>query len=160
MTNQRPVFGEKYLDENIFAYYAFSKKLLNQMFALLVIFFRILETFVLNTSFLHEMDLFFSFRTAYTKIHIFPPLCTVYNVAWRVYSIHSPPWVWGGKNWPEQHNIHPGAAHKKLDLYFLSWKKNLHTHHAIIHHFRIFTCFVNFFADLFIMLYYLLSATV
>ena len=98
---------------------------------------------------------FLFIRTAYTKIHIFPPLCTVYNIAWRVYSIHSPPWVWGGKNWPEQHNIHPGAAHKKLDLYFLSWKKNLHTHHAIIHHFRIFTCFVNFFADLFIMLYYL-----
>ena len=38
----------------------FSKKLLNQMFALLAIFFRILETFDLNTSFVHEMDLFFT----------------------------------------------------------------------------------------------------
>ena len=164
MTNQSPVFWreiswQKYfhikskpimplvLDEE------FSKKLLKKMFALLAIFFRILEPFDLNTSFVHEMDLFFIYPNCIHKNSYFSPLCTVYNIAWRVYSIHSPPWVWGGKNWPEQHNIHPGAAHKKLDLYFLSWKK-IYTHHAIIHHFRIFTCFVNFFADLFIMLYY------
>ena len=69
----------------------FSKKLLKKMFALLAIFFRILEPFDLNTSFVHEIDLFFIYPNCIHKNSYFSPLCTVYNIAWRVYSIHSPP---------------------------------------------------------------------
>ena len=89
------------------------------------------------------MDLFFKRQWQRPKAFSRPEKISHFApIAWHVYSIYySTPRVWGGKNWPE-HNIHPGAAHKKLDLYFLL-KKNPH-HHAIIHHFRIFTCFVNF----------------
>ena len=122
----------------------------------LAISFRILEPFDFkNTSFLHEMDLFFIYPNCIHKISYFSPLCTVYNIAWRVYSIHTHPLESGAEKTDQSSTTSTlGPLIKNLTYIFFREKKNLHTHHAIIHHFRIFTCFVNFFADLFIMLYY------
>ena len=106
----------------------FSKKLLKKMFALLAIFFRILEPFDLNTSFVHEMDLFFIYPNCIHKNSYFPPLCTVFNIAWRVYSIYTHPLESGAEKTDQSSTTSTlGPLIKNLTYIFFREKKSTHT---------------------------------